>query len=158
MIAENEKAPDFELKDDEGGIIKLSQFKGKKVVLYFYPKDNTPGCTKEACGLRDVYDEILEKDAIVLGISPDSESSHKRFRKRFELPFYLLVDDDHKVADMYGVWVEKNSFGKKTEGIARTTFIIDQKGVVAKVFPKVKPDKHAKEILKFLEETQSPRI
>jgi peroxiredoxin Q/BCP len=150
MITEGKKAPAFSLKDDKGNIIKLPDFKGKKVVLYFYPKDNTPGCTKEACSFRDAYDAILAKGAVVLGVSPDSGTSHWRFRERQGLPFYLLCDEDHKTAEAYGVWGEKTLYGRKYFGIFRTTFIIDGNGVVEKVFPKVKPENHGAEIVAAL--------
>ena len=150
MLEEGKKAPLFSLKDDDGKAVKLADFKGKKVVLYFYPRDNTPGCTKEACGFRDVYDDILAKGAVVVGVSADSAASHKKFREKYGLPFYLLVDEDHRTAEAYDVWAEKNMCGKKSFGIVRTTFIIDEKGIIKKVFPKVKPEKHAQEILELL--------
>lgn len=150
MLEEGKKAPLFSLKDGEGKTVKLADFKGKKIVLYFYPRDNTPGCTKEACGFRDVYDDILAKGAVVVGVSADSVSSHKKFREKHGLPFYLLADEDHSTADAYNVWAEKNMCGRKSFGIVRTTFIIDEKGIIKKVFPKVKPEKHAQEILEFL--------
>jgi peroxiredoxin Q/BCP len=151
MLKEGDKAPAFSLKDDKGATFKLSAFKGKTVVLYFYPKDNTPGCTKEACAFRDVYDAILEKGAVVLGLSPDSAASHKKFRERQALPFYLLVDDEHKTAEAYGVWGEKTLYGKKYFGVLRTTFIIDGNGHIARIFAKVKPENHGQEILAALE-------
>jgi len=150
MLEEGKKAPIFSLKDDDGKTVKLADFKGKKIVLYFYPRDNTPGCTKEACGFRDVYDDILGKGAVVIGISADSVSSHKKFREKYGLPFYLLVDEDHRVSDVYNVWAEKNMCGRKSFGIARTTFIIDEKGIIKKIFTKVKPESHAREILELL--------
>ncbi|MCL1911963.1 MAG: thioredoxin-dependent thiol peroxidase [Leptospirales bacterium] len=150
MLEEGKKAPLFSLKDDSEKTVKLADFKGKKVVLYFYPRDNTPGCTKEACGFRDAYDDILAKGAVVVGISADSGSSHKKFREKHELLFYLLADEDHRIAEAYNVWAEKNMCGKKSFGIVRTTFIIDEKGVITKIFPKVKPENHAREILNFL--------
>lgn len=150
MIAEGEKAPDFSLKDDTGADITLKQFKGKKVVLYFYPKDNTPGCNKEACSFRDAYDDIMAKGAVVIGVSRDSESSHQKFRLKFNLPFYLLIDADHAVAEAYGAWGEKKMYGKTSMGIIRSTFIIGEDGKVIKVFPKVKPDEHASEVLEYL--------
>ena len=150
MLEEGKKAPVFSLKDDSEKTVKLADFKGKKVVLYFYPRDNTPGCTKEACSFRDVYDDILEKGAVVIGISADSVSSHKKFKEKHKLPFYLLADEDHRVSNAYNVWTEKNVCGKKSFGIVRTTFIIDEKGVIKKIFPKVKPENHAQEILEYL--------
>jgi len=150
MLQEGKKAPVFSLKNDKGESVKLADFKGKKIVLYFYPRDNTPGCTKEACGFRDVYDDILAKSAVVIGVSADSAASHKKFKEKLGLPFYLLVDDEHKAAEAYGVWAEKTMCGRTSFGIVRTTFIIDEKGSVAKIFPKVKPENHAAEILEFL--------
>jgi len=150
MIKEGSKAPQFTLKDDTGSSIRLSDFKGKKVVLYFYPRDNTPGCTKEACGFRDVYDEIMARGAVVMGISTDSAESHQKFKLKFGLPFYLLVDKDHKIAEKYGAWGEKKMYGKTSEGLIRSTFIIDENGKVIKVFPKVKPDEHAREVLEII--------
>jgi peroxiredoxin Q/BCP len=150
MLKENEKAEDFTLKDADGKDVSLSQFKGKKVVVYFYPRDDTPGCTTEACGLRDVYDRILEKGAVVLGISADNEASHDRFRKKYNLPFYLLSDPDKKVIQQFGAWGEKKMYGKVSMGIIRSTFILDGEGTVRKVFPKVSPDGHAGEILAAL--------
>jgi peroxiredoxin Q/BCP len=150
MVQDGGRAPAFSLKDDQGRTVKLSGFKGKKVVLYFYPRDNTPGCTKEACSFRDVYDEILAKGAVIAGISTDSAESHRKFRERHDLPFYLLADEDHKTAEAYGVWAEKKLYGKTYFGIVRSTFIIDEKGVVLKAFPKVKPENHGREILELL--------
>jgi thioredoxin-dependent peroxiredoxin len=150
MIEEGVKAPDFTLHDDNGTEVSLSQFAGKKVVLYFYPKDNTPGCTKEACSFRDNYDEILAKGAVVLGVSADSRKSHASFKNKFELPFYLLSDPDHTAIKSYGAWGEKKMYGKTYEGIIRATVIIDENGTVSKVFPKVKPAEHAEEVLGYL--------
>lgn len=151
MLKKGDKAVDFEIKNQNGDSIKLDDFKGKKIVLYFYPKDDTPGCTIEAKGIRDVYDEILDKGAVVLGVSPDGEASHQKFREKFDLPFHLLSDPNHEVAKAYGAWGGKNVFGKKKEGIIRSTFIIDENKIISKVFPKVTPSKHAKEILEALE-------
>lgn len=151
MLEQGDKAIAFELTDHKGDKVKLEDFRGKKVVLYFYPKDNTPGCTIEAKGFRDVYDEILEMGAVVLGVSPDDKDSHEKFRDKFDLPFHLLSDKDHEVAKAYGAWGMKNVFGKKKEGMIRSTFIIDGDGKIEKVFPKVSPEKHAKEILEALE-------
>ncbi len=150
MIAENEKAPEFTLTSDRGEAISLSAFRGKKVVLYFYPKDDTPGCTTEACSFRDAYDDMLAKGAVVMGVSPDKEASHGRFRDKYGLPFYLLSDPDHAVAEAYGAWGEKVRYGKTYEGILRTTFVIDENGVVSRVFPNVKPDGHAQQVLAAL--------
>jgi thioredoxin-dependent peroxiredoxin len=146
MIEENKPAPDFAVKTDEGKELKLSGLKGKNVVLYFYPKDDTPGCTIEACELRDAFPRFKKSDAVILGVSPDDVESHQKFKKKFELPFTLLADVGHKIADEYGVWVEKNMYGKKSMGVQRATFIIDKKGNVAKIFPKVKPEGHAAEV------------
>ncbi|TYQ12774.1 UNVERIFIED_CONTAM: peroxiredoxin Q/BCP [Acetivibrio alkalicellulosi] len=150
MLKENDKSIDFILPDSEGKEVSLSSFKGKKVVLYFYPKDNTPGCNKEACSFRDVYDDILETGAVVIGVSPDSTASHEKFKSKFGLPFFLLSDSDHKVAEAYGSWGEKKMYGKSYMGIIRSTFIIDETGTIIKVFPKVSPEKHGEEVLKFL--------
>ncbi len=150
MIQEGETAPDFTLLSDQGEEITLSDLRGKKVVLYFYPRDDTPGCTKEACSFRDDYSIFLMKGAAVVGVSPDTVESHQKFKAKFGLPFYLLSDPDHKVAEMYGAWGEKNLYGKITMGIIRSTFVIDEDGKVIKVFPKVKPEGHAQEVLEYL--------
>jgi len=147
MLKENDVALDFTLLSDEGKEVKLSDFKGKKVVLYFYPKDDTPGCTIEACSFRDGYDQILEKGAVVIGISADDVDSHQKFKKKYKLPFYLLSDPEHKVIEMYGQWIKKKMYGKEYFGTQRSTFIIDEEGKIKKIFPKVTPDKHAKEVL-----------
>jgi len=123
-----DQAPDFEAVNDQNENVKLSDFRGKKIVLYFYPKDNTPGCTQQACGFRDSYPQIQEKDAVVLGVSPDSAKSHTSFRSKFSLPFLLLVDSDHKIAEAYGVWQEKSMYGRKYMGILRSHFVIDGNG------------------------------
>lgn len=150
MLKQGDKAIEFSLKSYDGKDISLSDFRGKKIVLYFYPKDNTPGCTKEACGFRDVYDYILAAGAVVIGISPDSQASHEKFINKFSLPFYLLSDEDHKIAEAYGAWGEKKSYGKTYMGIIRSTFIINENLVIEKVFPKVSPEHHAEEILNLL--------
>lgn len=150
MLNINDKAIDFTLADDNGNNISLSDFRGKKVVVYFYPKDNTPGCTTEACSFRDVYDDILETGAVVIGISPDNEASHVKFRNKFNLPFYLLSDPEHKVAEEYGAWGEKKLYGKVHMGIIRSTFIINEDGIIIKAFPKVSPEGHGEEVLKIL--------
>jgi peroxiredoxin Q/BCP len=126
-------APDFTLPADDGSTVRLSDLRGRRVVLYFYPKDDTPGCTTQACGFRDNYVEISEKDAIVFGISPDGVNSHVKFRTKFDLPFRLLADEDHKVAELYGVWGEKNNYGKKYFGIIRSHFVVDAEGKIADV-------------------------
>ena len=136
-----DKAPEFKALTDKGDSLSLSDLKGKKVVLYFYPKDNTPGCTTQACGFRDSYPEIEEKNAVVLGVSPDNEESHKKFITRYELPFTLIVDPDHKLAELYGVWGEKNMYGRKYMGIIRSHFVIDEKGSLLDVKYKVSPKK-----------------
>jgi peroxiredoxin Q/BCP len=148
---EGSKAPDFNLPASTGGNIALKDLKGKNVVVYFYPKDDTPGCTVEACGLRDSFKEIEKLNAVILGISPDSVTSHGKFISKFQLPFPLLADENKKMAMDYGVWVEKSMYGKKYMGIARTTFIIDKNGIIVKVFEKVKPEGHEQEILAALE-------
>ena len=150
MVEEGKEAPDFELASDTGERVRLSQLRGRPVVLYFYPKDDTPGCTKEARGFRDAYSEYEERGAVVLGVSPDSEASHARFRQKHGLPFTLLADPDHDVAERYGVWVEKNSHGKKSMGINRSTFVIDADGKVAKAMLGVRPEGHAGEVLAVL--------
>ncbi|MGH7358283.1 MAG: thioredoxin-dependent thiol peroxidase [Candidatus Rokuibacteriota bacterium] len=150
MVVEGKTAPDFELASDGGERVRLSELRGRKVVLYFYPKDDTPGCTKQACGLRDVYGEIQARGATVLGVSPDTEASHVEFREKYGLPFPLLADPDHEVAELYGVWVEKNAYGKKSMGIKRSTFLIDADGNVAKAMLGVSPDGHADKVLSAL--------
>jgi peroxiredoxin Q/BCP len=152
MPAVGDKAPSFDLPTFPHGRTKLSQFKGKQnVVLYFYPRDDTPGCTKEACGFRDDIGEFQTAETVVLGVSTDTVESHEKFVEKFSLPFALLSDEDHSIAEKYGVWVEKNMYGKKSMGIARATFLIDKTGKVAAVWPKVKVDGHVKEVLKALE-------
>ena len=147
MIEVGQQAPDFSLPDQDGNTTTLSQFRGQKVVLYFYPKDNTPGCTKEACSFRDNLPAISQKGAVVLGVSADSTGSHQKFRSKFELPFTLLSDPDHTVIQAYGAWGTKKMYGKEYEGIMRYTFLIDENGVVTKVFTKVKTAQHAEEVL-----------
>ena len=141
-------APDFTSKDQNGEKVKLSDFIGKKVVLYFYPQDNTPTCTKEACNLRDNYEMLLSKGYVVLGVSPDNETSHLKFIKKHNLPFPLLADTERAIVDSYGVWAEKTTFGKTYMGIIRTTFVIDEKGVIQEVISKVDSANHAEQILK----------
>lgn len=149
-LGEGKKAPDFSLKDDDGATVKLSGLKGRTVVLYFYPKDDTPGCTKEACSFRDGFKEIQKKGAVVLGVSPDSVESHKKFKEKFHLNFPLLSDTEKKVVNAYGVWKEKSLYGRKYMGVERTTFVIDEAGKIKKVFPKVKVDGHYEEVLEAL--------
>jgi peroxiredoxin Q/BCP len=150
MIEEGKPAPDFELTSDRGETVKLSDLRGKPVVLYFYPKDDTPGCTAQACGIRDAYGEFQRSGAVVLGISPDDERSHEKFRDKYELPFPLLADTEHEVAEQYGVWGEKKYMGKSYMGVKRWTFVIDEDGNVKKVLPDVKPAEHADDVLKIL--------
>jgi thioredoxin-dependent peroxiredoxin len=142
-----DKAPDFEVSDQNGKTVKLSDFLGKKVVLYFYPQDNTPTCTVEACNLRDNYSALKAKGYEVLGVSPDSAKKHTNFIKKFSLPFTLLADTDNKIIESYGLWAEKQMFGKKYMGVLRTTFIIDEKGVIERVIDDVKSKEHAEQIL-----------
>src|SRR5579863_2268510 len=130
MLQAGDKAPDFDVMTDEGKQIKLKDFKGKYVILYFYPKDDTPGCTKEACAFRDDHSQVSDAGAVVIGVSPDDPQSHDKFAKKYHLPFPLLADTDHALAEKYGVWVEKNNYGKKYWGIARTTFLIDPEGKI----------------------------
>ncbi len=150
MILEGDEAPDFTLRSDAGDDITLSSLRGRQVVLYFYPKDDTPGCTTQACGIRDAYGEFERADAVVLGVSPDDERSHAKFREKYRLPFALLADTDHEVAEAYGVWGEKSYMGRKYFGVSRSTFVIDEDGKIKKVFPKVKPGEHADDVLAAL--------
>ena len=150
MVQENDLAPDFTLLSDQDEQVTLSSFRGKKVVLYFYPQDDTPGCTTEACNFRDDYSQFVMKGAAVIGVSPDSGASHGKFRAKYGLPFYLLSDPDHGVASLYGAWGEKQRYGKTYEGILRTTFIIDEAGRIAHIFRQVKPEGHAQEVLAYL--------
>lgn len=150
MLKAGDKAPDFELPSDGDETVRLSDLRGQKVILYFYPKDDTPGCTTEACEFRDRLPDIESQGATVLGISPDSVQSHQKFKAKYELPFTLLADRDHKVAEAYGAWGEKKMYGKTYEGILRTTFLIDEKGVIAEVFSKVKPKGHSDQVLQAL--------
>jgi thioredoxin-dependent peroxiredoxin len=150
MIEEGKPAPDFALTSDTGETVRLSDFRGKPVVLYFYPKDDTPGCTAQACGMRDDYGSFAERGAVVLGVSPDDEASHVKFKEKYSLPFTLLADPDHQVADQYGVWGERSSYGKMYMGIERSTFLIGPEGNVAKVMRRVKPDTHAQDVLAAL--------
>lgn len=149
MLNQGDKAPDFNLESTTGENVKLSDFKGQKVVLYFYPKDDTPGCTKEACDFRDKYADI-KKHAVVLGISADDLKSHNKFKEKYSLPFPLLADTEKEVVNAYGVWMQKSMFGKKYMGIQRATFIIDENGIIQKVWPKVSVITHIKDVLKEL--------
>ena len=150
MLSVGDKAPDFEVLDDWGNTVHLSDLKGKKVVLYFYPKADTPGCTKEACEFRDTAGAFTKKNAAVVGVSPDTPSAQAKFKSKYELTFLLLADKDHKIADAYGVWQEKSMYGKKYMGVARTTFVISPEGRIAQVFEKVKPEGHAEQVLATL--------
>jgi peroxiredoxin Q/BCP len=148
MIKEGDAAPDFEARDSRGNNVRLSDLRGRKVVLYFYPKDDTPGCTKEACSFRDSFAEFGRRRIEVLGVSTDDERSHRKFAEKFSLPFTLLADTDHALADAYGVYGEKQFMGRKYMGVSRKTFLIDEEGRVRKVFDKVKVDEHADEVLR----------
>ncbi len=149
----NDKAPEFTLQDENGNEVSLKSLRGKTVVLYFYPRADTPGCTVEACGFRDTYKKIQKTGALIYGISPDTPKAQKKFQDKFTLPFNLLADADKKVANAYGVVQEKNMYGKKVMGIARTTFIIGTDGKIEHIFAKVKPEGHAEEVLAYLKET-----
>ncbi len=150
MVEEGKPAPDFELTSDAGEQVKLSDFRGQPVVLYFYPKDDTPGCTTQARGLRDEYAEFKARGAVILGISPDDEASHVKFRDKYELPFALLADPEHEASEAYGVWQERNMAGRKYMGINRSTFVIDSEGNVTKAMRGVKPDAHTEKVLAAL--------
>lgn len=145
-------APDFVLPDENGVPRRLSDFRGQPLVLYFYPKDDTPGCTVEACRFRDDYQEYLRAGVFVLGVSPDSPASHARFKRKHQLPFPLLADEDHKVCEQYGVWGKKQFMGRTYEGVLRTTFVIDRQGQIVKVFENVRPAEHSAEVLAALRE------
>ncbi len=147
---EGKKAPAFTLKDEAGNQIRLSALKGKPVVIYFYPRDNTPGCTKEACALRDRWKELKKLDVHLFGVSTDSAESHIKFKEKFDLPFPLLVDENHAMAEKYGAWREKNMYGKKSMGIQRSTYVIDAEGKVAKLFKRVRVDGHEQQIIDAL--------
>ena len=150
MLAIGDKAPGFSLQTDSGETVSLDGLRGKKVVLYFYPKDDTPGCTVEACEFRDSWSAVKKTGAALFGVSPDSIGSHLKFKKKFDLPFPLLADTDHATAEAYGAWGEKSMYGKKYMGILRSTFVIDEQGKIAKVFEKVKPEGHAAQVLEAL--------
>ncbi len=151
MLKPGDKAPAFALPADDGSTIALKDLKGKKVVLYFYPKDDTSGCTKEACGFRESWKDVQRLGAVVLGVSPDGVASHGKFKQKYSLPFPLLADETHEVAEAYGTWGEKTMYGNKYMGVLRTTFVIDEQGRIAKIFEKVKPEGHAGEVLAALE-------
>ena len=150
MLEINAKAPDFELMDQSGNMVRLSDFAGKKVVLYFYPRDNTPGCSRQACAFAAAYDGFRELDAVVIGVSKDSVASHQRFAEKYNLPFILLSDQEHQVIEAYGAWQEKKNYGKVSMGTVRCTYVIGPDGRIEKVMPKVKPDTNAAEILEYL--------
>ncbi len=146
------KAPAFSLKNTEGQTVKLSDFKGKKVVLYFYPKDDTPGCTKEACAFRDDYAQLKKRGVVVLGVSGDDQKSHQKFTEKYSLPFTLLSDPDHAMMEKYNAWVEKSMYGRKYMGVARITYVIDEAGKIAYIFPKVKPETHSQDVLQVIDQ------
>ena len=150
MLEAGMQAPAFMLADKDGRMVSLSDFLGKKVVLYFYPKDNTPGCTRQACAFASAYSEFEKKNAVVIGISKDSVSSHEKFAEKYNLPFILLSDPELQAIQAYGVWQEKKLYGKTSMGVVRTTFLIDEKGIIVKVMPKVKPDTNAANVLALL--------
>jgi peroxiredoxin Q/BCP len=149
-VEEGKPAPDFSLKSDTGETVTLSSLRGRPIILYFYPKDDTPGCTAQACGIRDSWGDFEQRGAVVLGVSPDSETSHVKFKQKYGLPFTLLADPEHKVADDYGVWAEKSYAGKTYWGVERSTFVIDADGSVARVMRRVKPDTHVEQVLEAL--------
>ena len=152
MLEVGTKAPEFTLPDKEGNLVRLSDFLGKKVILYFYPKDNTPGCTRQACAFARNYRAFQEKNAVVIGISKDSAASHLKFAQKYELPFVLLSDPELQAIQAYGVWQEKKLYGKVSMGVVRSTYLINEEGIIEKVMPKVKPDTNADEILSYLAE------
>jgi len=149
-VQAGEVAPDFSLMDESGINHSLSDYRGKPVVLYFYPKDDTPGCTAEACSFRDGYGAYHRSGVVILGVSPDSSKKHTKFREKYSLPFTLLADEEHKVCDLYGVWGRKKFMGREYDGVFRTTFLIDPQGIVLKVFENVKPDGHSDQVLQAL--------
>ena len=150
MLKEKTKAPDFALADKDGNIVKLEDFAGKKLVLYFYPKDNTPGCTRQACAFASLYDGFKDRDVAVVGVSKDSAASHQKFAEKYDLPFVLLSDPELEAIKAYDVWQEKKMYGKVSFGVVRTTYVIDEKGMIEKTMPKVKPDTNAIDILEYL--------
>ena len=150
MLEVGTKAPQFTLSDKDDNAVSLSDFLGKKVVLYFYPRDNTPGCTRQACAFASNYEGFKSKDVIVIGVSKDSVASHQKFAEKYDLPFILLSDPERQAIETYGVWQEKKNYGKVSMGVVRSTYIIDEQGVIEKVMPKVKPDTNAAEILAYL--------
>ena len=154
MLKAGDKAPDFALGDAQGRTVRLSDFAGRRVVLYFYPRDNTPGCTRQACAFRGAFEGFRKADAVVVGISRDGESSHKRFAGRYDLPFVLLSDPQREAMEAYGVWQEKKLYGRTGMGVARTTFVIGPDGTIERVFEKAKPDTNAAEVLSWLTERE----
>jgi thioredoxin-dependent peroxiredoxin len=150
VVEEGAPAPEFELRSDEGETVTLSALRGKPVVLYFYPKDDTPGCTTEACEFRDAYDTFRDQGVEIFGVSPDTEASHQKFKTKYQLPFTLLADPDHQAAEAYGVWKEKRNYGKTYMGVERSTFVIDADGKVAKAMRGIKPAGHAAQVLETL--------
>ena len=150
MLVAQMKAPDFSLPDKDGNTVRLSDFQGKKVVLYFYPKDNTPGCTRQACAFAASYEQFKAQDIVVIGISKDSVASHQKFAQKYDLPFILLSDPELQAIQAYDVWLEKKLYGMVSMGVVRTTYIINEQGIIEKVMPKVKPDTNAAEILAYL--------
>ena len=150
MLEVGTKAPDFTLQDQQGNTVSLSDFQGKKVVLYFYPKDNTPGCTRQACAFALHHNAFAEQNVVVIGISKDSAASHLKFAQKYDLPFILLSDPELQVIQAYGVWQEKKLYGKVSMGVVRSTFIVNEEGIIEKVMPKVKPDTNAEEVLAYL--------
>lgn len=152
MLSVGQKAINFELPNENNEMISLNSFLGKKVVLYFYPKDNTPGCTKQACAFKSAYDDFKKEDIVVIGISKDSSKSHLNFKKKYDLPFILLSDVEHQVIEAYDVWKEKKLYGKTYMGITRSTYVINEEGIIIKTFEKASPDNNAKDILDFLKE------
>ena len=150
MLEKKYQVPDFELPDENGKLHKLSDYLGQYVLLYFYPKDDTPGCTTEACEFRDDYAEYDKAGVVILGVSPDSPKSHKKFKEKYNLPFVLLADEDHQVCEIYGVWGKKSMYGKEYYGVLRTTFLIDKEGKLVEIFEKVKPKGHSQQILSIL--------
>jgi thioredoxin-dependent peroxiredoxin len=147
MLKEGSTAPVFTTTDTDGNTVKLKDLRGKKVVLYFYPKDDTPGCTKEACSFRDAFSDFKKKGITILGVSPDKQSAHQKFTEKYKLPFTLLSDTDHAIAEAYESWGEKKFMGRTYLGVLRNTFLIDEKGKIKKIFEKVKPEEHAREVL-----------
>ncbi len=150
MLEAGTKAPEFTLMDKDGNAVSLSDFRGKKVVLYFYPKDNTPGCTRQACAFGGAYEGFQALNAVVIGVSKDSATSHQKFAEKYSLPFVLLSDPERTAIEAYGVWQEKKNYGKVSMGVVRSTFVIDENGIIEKVMPKVKPDTNAQEVLDYL--------